>query len=185
MREGNNIRNYGRAGGLERESPQGMSAHSNGFTLLEILITVIIVGVIGSLAFVNYNSMIERVKAKEAIHSLLEAYMQFQREATENRGVPPRNCGASGILIPDGLKVSGFDGPYCSNNNTSDFSFYINRSIGVTGYSLLLTKYYVHEGDTIASNNPPNLFCIDTGSDWCTRLGLGTSAISPFTLSPY
>jgi type IV pilus assembly protein PilE len=57
--------------------------HMSGFTLSEIMVTVIIVGVLSSLALPRFTGVFERVKASEGVHiltALLGAQKAFEME---------------------------------------------------------------------------------------------------------
>ena len=59
----------------------------NAFTLIEILITVIIIGIIASIAFTNFGTVIEKSRAREAEMTAREVLASHKRYAIEHEGV--------------------------------------------------------------------------------------------------
>ena len=57
-----------------------------GFTLAEIAIVVIAVGIISSVGFVNYSTMIEKFRAKEGEQILIALFGAEKRYAQEHTG---------------------------------------------------------------------------------------------------
>ena len=60
-----------------------------GFTLLEILIVVIIIGVLASVAISKYTWVIERSRSAEATEVLLKAYAGYKRLLMDDEDVSP------------------------------------------------------------------------------------------------
>jgi type IV pilus assembly protein PilE len=50
-----------------------------GFTLIEILITVVIIGVLASVSITRYSSVLERSRGAEATEVLLKSYAGYRR----------------------------------------------------------------------------------------------------------
>jgi general secretion pathway protein G len=63
-------------------------ARSAGFTLIEVMIAVAIIGVIASLSFSNYRLYIERVRVARAIVEIKGISLQITSSKIEDRGVP-------------------------------------------------------------------------------------------------
>ena len=58
-----------------------------GFTLIEIIIAIIMVGVVASLAFVQYGTVIEKSRAKEAEGMLIAIFSNVQRVKVETGSI--------------------------------------------------------------------------------------------------
>lgn len=67
-----------------------------GFTLIELMITVAIVGILGAIAYPSYTEYVRRGHRAEARTGLLQAQMWLERAATAT-GTYPKT-------LPDGLK---------------------------------------------------------------------------------
>lgn len=80
-----------------------------GFTLIELMIVVAIIGVLASIAIPSYKSSVERGKRSEARTALLDAVARQERSYSNNRQytatigtgglaiTDPTACGASGV----------------------------------------------------------------------------------------
>ncbi len=58
---------------------------SRGFTLIELMITVAIVGILAAIAYPSYTQYVERARRQEAIAVMLEVQQFAERFFTENR----------------------------------------------------------------------------------------------------
>ncbi len=77
-----------------------MKSNSSGFTLMEIVVTTIIVGVIASLAFSNFGGVIEKMRAKDGEQMLYAAAASCRRYALENNGAYPAALGVTDLNLP-------------------------------------------------------------------------------------
>ena len=59
-----------------------------GFTLVEVMIAVAIIGVIGSLSFTNYRIYIDRVRVARAIVEIKGISLHLTTGKNEDRGLP-------------------------------------------------------------------------------------------------
>lgn len=64
-----------------------MKTNLRAFTLIEIIITVLIVGVIASIAFLNFGTVIEKSRAKEAEQTLYAIFANVQRVKIETGSI--------------------------------------------------------------------------------------------------
>ncbi len=64
-----------------------MKTNLRAFTLIEIIITVLIVGVIASIAFLNFGTVIEKSTAKEADQALYAIFSNVQRVKIETGSI--------------------------------------------------------------------------------------------------
>lgn len=71
-----------------------------GFTLIELMIAVAIIGVLGSLAGMQYLDYIERVRVARAILEI-DALQSELDGLLMDGGAPPANLAAAGITVPD------------------------------------------------------------------------------------
>ena len=75
----------------------------NGFTLIELMITVAIVGILTAIALPNYNQYTERSRRADGKAALLRAAQWLERAATST-GVYPEAApfNATGLTVSEG-----------------------------------------------------------------------------------
>ena len=76
----------------DREYPMN---HQRGFTLMELIITMCIIGILTAIAIPNYTAYIQRSNRSEARSALLEAAAWMERWRTQNWGIRKHACGTT------------------------------------------------------------------------------------------
>ncbi|WP_371916474.1 type IV pilin protein [Pseudomonas sp. PIC25] len=71
-----------------------MKRNSMGFTLIELMITVVIIGILAAIAYPSYTEYVNRAKRAEATAALLEAAQALERYYSVNNTY----LGANGSL---------------------------------------------------------------------------------------
>lgn len=61
--------------------------NAEGFTLLELMILVAIIGILAAIAMPAYNGYTERVNRKAAIAEMLDIGQEMERQYTVNNGI--------------------------------------------------------------------------------------------------
>lgn len=61
-----------------------VNKHSAGFTLIEIVIVILIIGILSAIAFPAYNDYVERARRSDAKAALTELAQEAQRYYTAN-----------------------------------------------------------------------------------------------------
>jgi type IV pilus assembly protein PilE len=85
--------------------------HSKGFTLIELMIVVSLIGVLSVIAFPSYQDYVARARRAEVRAILLEAGQWMERHYTENMKYDTNTAGtAVADLFPSTLKQSPRDG---------------------------------------------------------------------------
>ena len=94
----------------------------SGFTLLELLITVAIVGILASVAYPSYKGVLEKTRRQEAVRTLLEAAQYMESYYA-------MNLNYSGAVAAS--KVTGFT----SNDEFTDY-YALTAVAGTTTFTL-------------------------------------------------
>ena len=100
---------------------QNTRPEQSGFTLIELMITVAIVGILAAIAYPSYTQYVERARRNDAKAVLLEAAQYMERRFTENRTY-------AGSTLPTSLAKSPREG-----DTWFDISL---GNLGVTTYIL-------------------------------------------------
>lgn len=119
----------------------GRGDAAKGFTLIELMITVAIVGLLASIALPSYNAYIARAKRADARTQLTQAAQFMQRfyaandQYLQDRG--GNNILGTSVGMPDGLRVSPADGTalYQLNSSITTSGNY-TATVATTSYTL-------------------------------------------------
>ena len=104
-----------------------------GFTLIELMITVAIVGILGAIAYPSYTEYVRRGHRAEARAGLLQAQMWLERAATATGTYP-----AAAGFPPNLAKVP---------NDRYDITYVTTGDTVVTGFTLTATPKGAQNGD--------------------------------------
>ncbi|HTP47185.1 MAG TPA: type IV pilin protein [Casimicrobiaceae bacterium] len=106
---------------------------NRGFTLLELLIAVVIVGVLAAIALPSYQNQIHKTRRSDAKSALVGAAGQMERYFTERGTYATATLGSGGVY------------PSSTQNGYYTLSF---ANLGATSYKLKATPAGAQVGDT-------------------------------------
>ena len=89
-----------------------------GFTLVELMIVIVIVGVLSAIALPNFLSQTDKAKATEAKTNIAAILKQSQAEYLEAGTAPPATIAGVKFGAPaDGVQKFDYDGAWDGTNN--------------------------------------------------------------------
>ncbi len=129
-----------------RPSEGLLSVRHNGFTLVELMIVVAIIGILASIAIPAYSDYVTRGKIAQAISELADARIKMEQFYQDNRTYSP-GINAASLGIASGSK---------------SYFTYALSSVGLTAYTITATgvgnistySYTINQSNTKTSATP-------------------------------
>jgi len=143
-----------------RPAPRGRLPR-NGFTLIEVMIVVAIVGILAAIALPNYSYYVQRAKIIEATTSLSDARQRTEQLFLDTRTYAG-NCTAAIGVVQLGLKTFTLSCP------TESASAYTIRATGVPAQGMSASFVYtINQAGTKTSAGPTGW--AGNATCWATR----------------
>ncbi|WP_040066959.1 type IV pilin protein [Pseudomonas batumici] len=131
----------------------------NGFTLIELMVTVAIVAILASIAYPSYTSYVNRSKLSEGANAL--AALQVKMESYYQNTQTYSNAGACGVLPAN---TTNFTIACAINNTNGSGQGYTYTASGIG--SIAGTNYTINEQGNKTTTGSSNKACwIITGSE--------------------
>lgn len=119
---------------------KNIQKNNKGFTLLEIIIVIIIIGVLASLALPRFLKTVEYSRSAEALSHLSALRQSMDR------------CYASANTYV-GCDLAGFAALDVENPTTipgSHFGYAFNGAVGATTFAIIATRNSIDGGDSLS-----------------------------------
>lgn len=100
-----------------------IESHEQGFTLIELMITVAIMAIIATIAYPSYIDSVRKARRADAQSQMMELASFMERFYTENnRYNKQNNVGQTAVALPAGI--------------TNDYYDYALQSVAATSYAI-------------------------------------------------
>lgn len=103
------------------QGPTGSTRRTAGFTLIELMIAVAVIGILASIAYPQYRGYVERARVSDGQSGLMQAVQEMERCYTVN-GAYLESC-LTTTASPDGVYSSiTFDGTTWTDGKSPTFT---------------------------------------------------------------
>lgn len=140
-----------------------MKQRLKGFTLMEVIVAIILVGAMSSLAVINYGTAIEKSRVKEAEGMLIDIFSNVQRVKVETGTIAGVIVGQTD-LFANSLQLS-------ANFQPVDTIF----ASGIPSLTYTITRKppfsYALNMVVLNTTTKPNITCSGGPSGFCAKLG--------------
>lgn len=143
------------------KSAQAIKTAQRGFTLIELMIVVVVIGILASIAIPAYTQYVVRAKLAEAISQLSDIRNRMERSYQDHRRYDCAN-----VAMPASPAVQFFT--YACSNPSGNQTFLITAS-GVAAQGLSGYSYTINQDGQRVTTGFPNATV--PASCWLTKPG--------------
>jgi len=106
---------------------QSTEKHKPGFTIVELLIVIVVIGILAAITIVAFNGVQDKAKASAARSAVSQANKKILTYAAQNSDQYPPSLAAADITNTDGLE-------YSYNNDSSPRTYGVTATNGIYSF---------------------------------------------------
>ncbi len=111
-----------------------------GFSLIELMIAIVIVGILASVAIPNYRDYVIRSRIPEATAGLGDIRVRMEQFFQDNRTYPLDGCGATASATKLGVSAGDSFGFACSGMTATTYKVTATGTGSMTGFVYTLDQ---------------------------------------------
>jgi type IV pilus assembly protein PilE len=141
----------------------------NGFTLVELLVVVAVIGILAAIAYPSYTSYVIRGKLAEGTSALSDGRVKMEQFFQDNRTYSSATLAANGCPTTLPLPATTTNFSYsCSGLSTTAYTISATGTGGVTGF-----VYTINQNNAKATTAAPAGWAAATmpASCWISKKG--------------
>jgi type IV pilus assembly protein PilE len=116
-----------------------MLKRQGGFTLIELMITVAVIGILAAIAFPSYQDSVRKSRRTDGKNALTQAVANMERYYTENNTYATANiCGSTPLICPgscSGVICTSTERNYLITLPTVDLG--VSKALSATTFTIL------------------------------------------------
>jgi len=126
-----------------------MAYKYKGFTIVELLVVIVVIGILAAISFISYNGITERAVSASLQSDLDNAFKQIKMYQTENDSYPnsisdcPIPASGNMCISPSSNNIFS---AYIVNNSTNPQTFRLTANNSAT-------SYYINENSSVMVSN--------------------------------
>jgi type IV pilus assembly protein PilE len=137
---------------------------NRGFTLLELMITVVVISILAAIALPQYNDYVTRAQLGEAYGELAAMRTKLEQVFLDNRSYAPGCAAGSAAPLPTGTKYFNITCP------TLDDTHYTVQAAAIAGTRAAGFQFTINEANVRATTAAPSGWNASP-SCWTNRKG--------------
>jgi type IV pilus assembly protein PilE len=142
-----------------------LKAAQKGFTLIELMIVVAIIGILASIVMPNYTEYVNRARATEATSALADMRIRMEQHFQDTRSYAGNN--AVLCAAPNGTNTEFFDFSCSSAPDGTTYTLEAQGTGVMADYRYDINENNVKSSDTADGGGSANCWITKSGSDHC------------------